>query len=242
MQSVFSYSKKLSILGLFCMLLILSACVKTYDLLNTEFPQDHYPLINKASTIKDVLRSATVYDEFETVATFDVLWFSNAVASKYAELYGKKRGENEQKITARARQLHEENTRKLTFYVLADVREETHDELSDPKPVWSMCLQRRDRQPLVPETINIIYELEPEIAYLFGPLVNDFKMIYEVTFSIDSLTTWKTDEPILFVFRSVERAVTFVFNAPVGTKEVNVTGALGYTKEPGAQDDDFYWG
>lgn len=181
-----------------CVIFLTSSCVKYHDIIGPEVPQ--------AETIEDelqlryhYLRSKTAYDEFQTLAAFDVLWFSEKVAKKYCDAYATRRGLNEQQ----RERLHDDYAKKLKkshiFYVLADIREaRMHDNLNDKDALWLPRLELYDTGGKNPELdleqkpfkhMKATYikevDLEPELQALFGTRYRCFKPVkaaYRVVF------------------------------------------------------------
>lgn len=155
--------------------------------------------------IKPYLKSVTVYDQFNTVGMFDVLWLSDDVRAAYTEAYTFKRGKDEEHRNLFLRRQLAENNHFIVFYILSPQT----IPLSGPETDWSIAL-RIDDDFYTPIEIKRI-ELSPEYKALFSGRFNRFKIAYQVRFDAkdvegDSLLSMKTKWMMLY-FRSVYKEV-----------------------------------
>jgi len=221
--------------GLFLGLVMLfSSCgVKYYNLVKTETPQSpDQPNIREVAT--RYVKSQTVYNQFETMAIFDVLWLSDEVRRTYVDVYSNKHGLTKDAQDSMLKRNLEENNHWVTFYVLADVRDKTHPMLSDKDAAWSLYLALENGSSKIePEFIKEV-ELEGEYQLFFGRgKFVPSKAAYIVKFPAQEML--KTQNPITkvtLVVGSVYKQITFVWDNE-------------HTKKNSKKvltDEDFYWG
>lgn len=167
------------------LLFVITGCVKVSDIISTEFPQaqKHEP---SYLTIKEYLRSITLYEGFETKAQFDVLWMSDDICSIYAALRSAKVGHNDNERDAFLVRHLEDNRHWITFYVLTEVNDDAHISLNDKNSSWSLFLQFAQGNKATPVSIKEV-DLEPEIRFLFGSRFEMFKKSYRVRFAANHL-------------------------------------------------------
>lgn len=217
----------------------LSACVHTYKLAPSEVPQGKEQKSHKQVTRENV-RSARVYDQWETRAIFDVLWVSDDAHRAYADLYCARRGEegNRALYDQLVAKGLKENKEKATFYVLADVRDRMHKELNNKDAAWKMHLDINGKK--VAPIKNSIKEVEmkPELRSFFGYKYKQtkFRTAYIVEFPAKKLT----GVPFKLVLSSVARSCELGWQGAeeVCVKEVRRTK----DKERKLIDEDLYWG
>lgn len=175
------------------MLFFMTSCVKYYDLITSEFPQGK-DLPDKREIVARYMQTATVYDEFQTVAVFNALWLSYEVRAAYVDVYCSKRGLSPDEREEMLKRQLEENKYWVSFYVLADVRSKTNASLSDQNPMWTLHLKLGEYETLVPESIKEV-DLDPELQLLFGSRFNLFKTAYLVKFPLQPVPSTSTTEP-----------------------------------------------
>jgi uncharacterized protein YhbP (UPF0306 family) len=176
---------RLLLAGLGGLLLITAGCLKTFEIVSTEFPQaqKHEP---SYVTIKEYLRSLTLYEGFETKAQFDILWMSDDICSIYAALRSAKVGHSENEKNAFLVRHLEDNKHWITFYVLSEVHDDAHISLNDKNSSWSMFLKFAEGNTATPVSIKEV-DLEPEVRFLFGNRFEMFKKSYRVRFAANHL-------------------------------------------------------
>ena len=179
------YRKKLFIFLFAPVLMLFPSCIKYYELSKQEFPQGK-EYKDEREVVANNLKTASIYDEFETRAIFDVLWLSDETRETYVDLHCKKRGKDKQAKQALLRRQLEDNKHWTTFYILSDVRDKTHVSLTDKNSLWSLYLTTTDGQKITPVSIKES-EVEPEYQSLFGPRFNSFKRAYMVKFPVSDL-------------------------------------------------------
>lgn len=166
--------------GLFVLTLLLPGCVKYYELSTTEFNQGS-EVTQKTLLTKNFVRSIKLYDQFETVASFDALWLSPDVRSSYAKRFCSKRGKDDATLQAIENRQLEETNHWVGFYVLADIRTKHNISLNEKNAAWTFYLTINDKIKVDPISIKEV-ELEPEYQEIFGHRFNNFKTAYLMKF------------------------------------------------------------
>lgn len=218
-------------------LLVFSACIKTYKLVPPETPQGEE--VKDVKTVAEsCVRSVKVYDEWETRATFDVLWLSDDARKTANNVYCSRRGKSDGCV---ARHDHRVTT---TFYVLADVRDRLHPDMSDKEAAWTMYLDVDGKQ-IAPEKDSVKeVELSPELREFFGYRYKSpkFKTAYAVRFPIVVSQT----KPFKMYISSPSRRCELGWN---GAEPVRIScfagkaGKIGRCKDGKFfRHEDFYWG
>lgn len=129
--------------------------------------------------VRDTVRSAQIYHEFDTVGLFDVLFLSPAVRQAYVDTYAAKYSlsrEAKEKMEHEQRNDFEHN---LSFIVMGYMPENTMP-IGDDKSLWSIVLKGTDKA-LKPRSSKS-YELNPEYEYFLKDKVSKHKYIYLVKF------------------------------------------------------------
>lgn len=177
---------------LLALLVILSGCIKTYNIVPTESPQGTPTGANYTAS-ELVKRNVRVYNEWMTHAAFDVMpWFDN-VRREYAEIYCNKLGKDKDFFNSFLRRQLEENKYWLIVHVLADVRSDSHKILSDKDAEWSFYIEKLDGTRILPQNVEMV-ELSPEVLAMWGPTYNNFKTPYIVKFPAKDLIVKKQNE------------------------------------------------
>jgi hypothetical protein len=156
------------------------------------------------------IQSMTVYDELATEGMFDVLWLSDSVRAVYTDLFGIRRGRNEEFKQAFLRRQIEENKHFIIFYVLSPYE----FKVGDNKSKWMVFVTIDDKiaQPIEVKTVD----LDPEYQSIFGKRYSRFKEVYFVKFDAkdaEEKPILKEDSQIMqLVFRSLEKEVRLQWN------------------------------
>ncbi len=212
---------------------MLPACIKYHDLVKSEFPQGEKQL-DQSSVAATHRRSATVYEEFTTKAIFDGLWLSDTLRTSYVDMYAHKRGLNAEAREALLKRQLEENRVWLSFYLLADVRDNSFTQLNEKSSFWTMYATLDGKHKLVPESIKEV-ELEPEFQQLFGARFNHFKATYLVKMR---LTDVMAEHIAASKYNDIKLTIGSVYKQCV----------MDWKKEDMKRndkvlsDEDFYWG
>lgn len=226
----------------FCSLLLvlfITGCVPYYKLSKKEFPQGDDLQATK-EIAKNFVKSQSVYDQFTTLAKFDVMWLSDAIRVAYVDLVCQKRGKSQDARDALLNRQLEENRHWISFYVLADIRDDVNSSLTDKNPVWTPYLEI-DGTKFEPVTIKEI-ELEPEYVNLFDGNVNSFKTEYLVSFAAQDLAGkfyLKDHNSLKFVISSVEKMCSVTWDLNKVNKNINQKKC---DKKGSKRNIDFYWG
>lgn len=168
--------KELRHLALFIGVCVLPSCDGgVSDWVNQTFEQGKTHQFDK-KLVKKYLKSVRVYDEFNTVALFDILWLSNDIRTTYALLHSDMNGLSREASNAFLRRQLKANDHFLTFYVLS-----AHDiPLNMTPSLWNMYL-KIDGKTYNPTEIKVV-EINPEYRAIFGTVLNNHKRPYEVKF------------------------------------------------------------
>lgn len=231
------------LLGGFLFLLLAPACIKTYKLAPSESSQGKEHKDNR-EVVKENVRTARVYDQWETRATFDVLWLSDRAREAYVDSHCLRRGKDEHaRDTMLQRQL-EENQHWISFYVLADVRDPFHPSLSDTNAAWTMYLDVGGQDKVLPSSIKEV-ELDPEIVELFGFRFSKpkFKTPYLVKFpakDVGGSPYVDASKPFKMIISSVNRQCELGWQ---GGQPVFVKTLQKVCSKKGKliKDEDYYW-
>lgn len=167
------------------------------------------PMVKRASPY---IQSIAIYDEIRTEGMFDALWLSDSVRAVYADLFGFRRGKNDEFISAFLRRQIEENKHFISFFVLSPYE----FKLGDAKSSWMVFLEIDDKamQPLEVKTV----ELEQEYQSIFGKKFSRFKEAYIVKFDVKDAE----EKPVLsaqsermqLIFRSLDKEASLVWDLP----------------------------
>jgi hypothetical protein len=234
--------------------LIFPACVKYHQFSKSEFPQGKEKTIQKDIIGRNV-RTANVYDEFQTEAIFDALYLSSEVRDFYTNAYSERRGKDEKFRESMLLRGLEENKHWISFYVLAYIPRDHRRLMSDQDPSWSLYLELPNGERLTPARFEQVEnephkvspgsiketELAPEYAALFKHHINQFKTVYLVKFpskGFDNTVKYPT-KPIKLVFSSVYRSVEMTWGR-TGERCTEENDVL-ITKRKSKQYEDFYW-
>jgi hypothetical protein len=155
--------------------LMFSGCGRIEDWADTTFSKGRM-YQEERGLINDYLRSVKIYDQFTTIALFDVLWLSDDIRTLYANTYTKMHGRSEEVRQTFLRRQLKANSHFITFYVLS-----THEIQLNLKPAqWIGYLKIGDMTYLPLETKSV--ELTPEYIHFFGKKLSKHKQPYEVRF------------------------------------------------------------
>lgn len=213
--------------------LLLSGCIKYYDLAEAEFPQA--TKVPSTQVVTDnYKRSVAVYDQFETKAHFDALWLSEDVRTAYVNQFADKRGMTiEAKEELLKRQL-EETRHWLTFYVLVEQRGQQNTSLSDPLTAWTTSVHI-DKHVVAAESIKEC-DLEAEYQHLFGKSFNAFKSCYLVKFPLNPGQVWLLNKQ---TYKDMQLMITSpIYKVALAWNQEQINNP----KKELSSNEDFYWG
>jgi len=157
------------------------------------------------SVARSYVKSRRVYSQFSLVGAFDVLWLSNDVRRRYANMYARKHGKNEEQKRVFLRRQLEENSHFIAFYVLSP----KNILLGDKDSYWSILLKVGDK--LFTPVEQKIIDISPEHSDIFGKKYNNFKDVYLVYFNAknieDTFIINEKAKNISLLFRSHDKEV-----------------------------------
>jgi len=197
-----------------CFIFLLPGCGRIVDWAKDSFCQG-CDLSDYSKVPRQFLRSTTVYDQFETLGAFDVLWLSGSVRTAYSQLHACRYGKTMEHEMAFLRRQLEANKHYIDFYVLSLYGKPLDMEDS----MWSLFLEIDGRQYGSMEIHDVITDFPPEYKFFFGKRFSKFKVPYMVRFNahdvenrllIDEETT-----VIKLIFRSVEKEVVLSWDLKV---------------------------
>ena len=128
-------------------------------------------------SVKKYLKGIRLYDQFETVAIFDVLWNTDELCTIYSRIHAAKMGKDREAELAFLRRQLSANTYFVTMYVLSM----NENPLTTSASPWVLYLDI-DGKHYLPADIKIV-ELAPEYRYFFGSRISNHKQSYEVKFN-----------------------------------------------------------
>ena len=161
--------------GVFAVLILAGCSSKVSDWGNELFHQTALQPGHQAR-IALYMRSSHVYDIFDTVAFFDVLWVSDEVRTVYSEIHNGTQGKTDEASQLFLRRQLVANEHFVSFYVITG-----YDLALDAKPpVWNMYM-RVDGQNYQPFEVKVA-ELSPEYKLFFKKQWSAHKAAYEVKF------------------------------------------------------------
>ncbi len=172
-----------------CLLLFLPGCRYVRwgkDVLHqaqTEFTYD--------ALKQDYIRSLRIYDQFTTLALFDVLWLSDEVRTLYSKEHASRYGYTQERYTTFLRQQLAENDHEIVFYIFAAVPHAHDVLLTDELTPWTMYLNVHGVS-YEPKSLKVI-DLPPVYQVFFGRRYAIFKTAYLVTFAAKTIE----EKPIL---------------------------------------------
>lgn len=194
--------------GLCVLLAGMSGCVKYYDLVPSEFPQAK----KKKESLKQVacaIRDVQFYKQFSTEAIFNVLWKSPRVNSIILDMYAKRRGLSSDAKNAIREKNQASHDKKVTFFVLAYVKDTQRPDLNDNDSTWKMYLRTDSGHRLAATKVKMM-DMTPELAEIFGKRNTNFKQLYLVTFP----RTYMLNDENQVVIQKKEAAPVAVQEAP----------------------------
>lgn len=211
---------------------MLPGCVKYHKILQSEVPQGQSQP-EHGEVAQTYLRSCSFYDQFQTLAIFDVLWLSDQLKTTYVKMQSERCGKDEQASEALLRRQLEENKHWISFIMLTDIRDKLYVALSEKDSAWSVFLQTVDGEKVQPISIKEI-ELEPEYQYFFGSRFNLFKKSYLVKFPAKPL------DGTAYLDRGNSFKMTIASTKRVSSVEWSAREVKTAQKKVLA-DEDFYW-
>jgi hypothetical protein len=201
---------------LYCMLVLLlslAGCGRYVCWVKDVFDQGD-KLETFSCEVEGYIRSARVYDQFDTLGLFDALWLNHVVRHAYVDSYSLKHCLSDAAYQALLNQELEQTENFISFYVLASVPGQFNTLLTDLNSLWTVRLEI-DGQCYEPVKLKIV-DLTHEYQKFFGPRFTIFKTAYLVAFDARD----KSGAPLLspltecfaLVFRRVGRETRLIWN------------------------------
>lgn len=156
-------------------LVLLSGCGGVKEWVDQTFDQgkEHK---NYRKTVKKYLKSISIYDQFTTVALFDVMWLSDQMRILYSDVYGAMHGRGQEVRKTFLRRQLKANDYFVSFYVLS-----TDQVPLNLQPTqWAIHLEINGKT-YAPTDVKTV-ELPAEYQMFFGRLLTKHKRPYEVRF------------------------------------------------------------
>lgn len=213
--------KKNSHLSISILIIIsfLPACTRLVDWAQCNF----YQGISLSDACGDpclLVRSVTMYDQFETVGHFDALWLSDQVRTAYVDLYIRSLGKNEEQKNILLKRQLDENKHFIIFFVLCPYEMP----LGETHSIWNLFLEI-DGAHFDPIEIKMV-ELSPIYRSYFGKHYNRFKAAYQIKFDArdiqdNPLINHNTTQLMLH-FRSAHKEGTLCWNTAPVKKEIDM--------------------
>lgn len=159
--NTFNYDKRFEMFYIFmpflivCMLLLPGCTVVNWGKKNMyqgiDLPYDSHGVLS-------YIRSIKLYDQFSSLASFDVMWLADAVRLSYVDLYIKTAGKRDEQKAHLLRLQQDELKHFISFYVL--VPQELL--LTQPQSLWHIFLKidelTFDPIDIKPVELNVIYK------------------------------------------------------------------------------------
>ncbi len=230
--------KKNNLLILIFTIFLFPSCYKHYKVSNIEFHQGQNHPDERVALNKN-LKKVAIYDEYETKAIFDLLYFSDSVREAYINKHVEKKGYDQEKKNSLIAKELEQNKYWTTFYILTDLRDRKRNSLNEKNATWSVFLKLNNGSTVQPISIKEI-DLEPEIQYLFGPRFTPFQRYFEVKFPAKDLNgnLYISDKTPFEVALSSAYKTSFVKFNDQTTKDLY----RPYSKKRKIlKNEDFYW-
>ena len=126
--------------------------------------------------VKKYLKSVRVYDQFDTIAIFDVLWLSNDIRSTYSSLHSTMAGMSKEASIAFLRRQLKATEHYVNFYILS-----TDNIVLNATPAPWMVTLKVGEKKYAPLEIKVL-DMSPEYKTIFGSLLTNHKRPYEIKF------------------------------------------------------------
>lgn len=164
-----------SIMGL----LLLSGCGGTLKKVYHESINQSlsYNDTEQQKKINNYFKNLSLYDQFETVGKFDILWLSDEIKSVMSDMHVQMLGKDQEVRNNFFRREIKENSEYITFYVLAN-----HDiSLVDQPCAWHMYIDI-DGKHYFPTNVKML-EITGYLKKLLGKRYTIHKDVYQVQFA-----------------------------------------------------------
>ncbi len=154
--------------------------IKTYDILPNFFPQAPFR-IKKEYSIKNSFKTISIYEDFSTLAIFDVLPIYGKLKNYYDDLQKASSSFFNKQGNTLKKTLPSEN---FTVFVFADIKINNSLNLDHKGCDWKVCLEKGQTK-ILPKSIAFIRE-EPYIKRILEHRFDRLKKMYRLDFSLSS--------------------------------------------------------
>ncbi|MBI2774827.1 hypothetical protein HYX58_02385 [Candidatus Dependentiae bacterium] len=127
------------------------------------------------------IRSLHLYDQFDTIGHFDILWLSDDVRCQYASLHARRNGSYAENAIEFERRQLEENNYFISFYLLVSASDSCIVDSITDNSSFSVFM-KIDDELYHPIQVKHLDELPSEYALFFGLRFNKFKQIFLIKF------------------------------------------------------------
>ena len=139
----------------------------------------------RQNPFQDLVKTCKLYNQFTTLATFDAVQLDENIVRLLVDKKKEVRCLTQAEADGELDQQLSELAQKHVFYVLADVRADRYEKLTDKKAEWRLGLKEQPSdQPAAPQKITET-ELDAETRLLFGEdwrEASAFKTVYKFEF------------------------------------------------------------
>lgn len=215
----------------------LSGCNKLIDWGKNNFKQATPHSKDIVQLVAPYVKSTIAYQQFSTLANFDVMFLTDYVRLLYVDYYKRSRGlSREQESLMRQRMLNE-NQYYISFYVAA-AQPENHYEsnkslfsgeyqklpeiLGEKDASWSVKLRVGGKDH--PADIVKVVDLPTEYKHFFGNAYSQFKKIYLVRFNA------RTDSGNCILSPNTKHNISLIFTSSIHETDVQWKHCL-YSKQ-----------
>lgn len=177
--------------------------IKSFELFPNFFPQIQ-PSLEKKFLLKDYFRSISMYEEFSTLAIFDVLPITGSLLDYYDKLV---------KVSTTKPYLIKKNNastkKNLIIFVFADIKLNKTLTLDHPGSAWKVSLIQNNRT-IYPNNITLLKN-EPFIQRILSAnsKFDRLKKIYRIEFVLDQnlLTSKQHTSVITFSYQDLKAKI-----------------------------------
>jgi len=243
MSSFEKLIKKILKFSLFFGCLFFPSCIKYYELAKTEFPQGKGKDVSR-DILAENLKTIRVYNQFATLAIFDLLYLSDEMRSFYVDLFCNQRGKDETFKSAMLRRELEENKLWISFNILASVQDEENKGLGDKDSLWSVFLKMADGQAISPVSIEEV-DLSPEMKFFFAHRLTHYKRSYLVKFpakNAEGKYYLSEGSKFKLVVSSVNKEAEVEWNEKIRNNQENKIKTTKSSLKSMEVYEDIYWG
>ncbi|MCK4499458.1 hypothetical protein KAU11_03110, partial [Candidatus Babeliales bacterium] len=155
------------------------------EFIPSEIPQSKWSkeMAPPKDAAKKWVKVAKFYDEFITIAIFDVLKYCDEVVVLESATTSARDGLSTVQAIDTARGKVNSNQRQLDFYMLADVRNDEGAALGKDKSAWRFWLELYDGSIIRPSAIRTP-SWTPALKRLFGSCCSNFKELHKLEFPL----------------------------------------------------------